>query len=182
MSSLRSMAPDSACQTDVGRGAVACEPDDRAVLGLLALRAQPCLDAREHAGRGGERRDHGVVGEAQLWEVEPDRAHAAGRQGTHGVRSQHLEARAHHQRGAAAGARLVAEEVLVVGNGLGIEGHVSSPPSRCGRHPRRDPLAKRQMRRRRGCRRCPGTIRGGLRPLPKRSEQACERWPQPVQA
>ena len=73
----------------------------------------------------------------------------------HGVRSQHLERTrappaSRRSRRTPCGRRSSSSSV----NGLGIEGHVSSPPSRCGRHPRRDPLAKRQMRRRRGCRRC----------------------------
>ena len=129
---------------DVGGAAVAGEAHHRAIVGLLALRAQAGLDAGEHAGRGRERRDHRVVGEAELREVEADGAHATRRQRAHRVRPQNLERRAHGQRPAASGARLVAEEELVVSDVLGIDGHGYRPLSdRASADSARDPSAPR---------------------------------------
>ena len=66
------------------------------------------------------------------------------RQRAHRVRPQNLERRAHGQRPAASGARLVAEEELVVSDVLGIDGHGYRPLSdRASADSARDPSAPR---------------------------------------
>lgn len=82
---------------DICRAAVARETNDRAIVGLLPLRPQAGLDAREHGRRCRKRRDHRVVRKAQLGKVEADGAHATRRQCRHRVRTEHLQCRANRQ-------------------------------------------------------------------------------------
>ena len=110
-------------QADVRRAAVAGETHHGDVLGRHPLGAQARLDAREHRRRGRKGRDHRVVAEGQLREVEAGGAHAAGGQRRHRMGAEHLERLAHGQGAAAAGARLVPVEELLVGNGARVHGH-----------------------------------------------------------
>ena len=82
-------------QADVRRAAVAGETHHGDVLGRRPLGAQARLDAREHRRRGRKGRDHRVVAEGQLREVETGGAHAASGQRRHRMGSEHLERLAH---------------------------------------------------------------------------------------
>ncbi len=139
---------------DVGRAAVAREAHHRAVVGLLALRAQAGLDAGEHAGRGGKRRDHRVVGEAELREVEPDGAHAARGQRATAFGPSTLSAARTASEPPQPAHALCPKNNSSSAMVLGVDGHDQRPPS-----------APRARRRRAS--RSPRTTRGACRaPLP----------------
>ena len=108
---------------DVGRAAVTGEAHHVERVGVLALGLKTCANAGEHRGCGRKGRDEGVVGEAQLGEVEAHGTHAAGRQRADRAGSQDLEGLAHHERPGASRAGFVAVEVLVVGDGASVYRH-----------------------------------------------------------